>query len=237
MSELILKLVLAHLLGDFIFQRKWMVTQIDERGYKAPALYIHVLQHLALLLLVTGFKKEFVFPVVLLAIAHLLIDMFTKVALKGKQKSLVIFSLDQLLHAASIMLVVNYFYPIQINTDLLFGKTALLLYCALIAVSFGSAFTIRKIIELFNYPPPENGLKDAGTYIGIIERLFVFGFVVGSFWPGIGFLLAAKSVFRFGDLRENKDQKLTEYMLIGTLLSFGFAILIGLVFLFLGRNL
>lgn len=37
----------------------------------------------------------------------------------------------------------------------------------------------------------------------------------------VGFLLAAKSVFRFGDLRDDQDRKRTEYVLIGTLLSFG----------------
>ena len=44
----------------------------------------------------------------------------------------------------------------------------------------------------------------------------------------VGFLLAAKSVFRFGDLKDDKDRMRTEYVLIGTLLSFGIAIGIGL---------
>jgi hypothetical protein len=48
-------------------------------------------------------------------------------------------------------------------------------------------------------------------------------------FDAIGFLLAAKSIFRFGDLKEAKDRKLTEYVLIGTLLSFGIALLIGLL--------
>ena len=47
---------------------------------------------------------------------------------------------------------------------------------------------------------------------------------------GVGFLIAAKSVFRFGDLSKAKDRKLTEYILIGTLLSFGLAILFGLCY-------
>jgi hypothetical protein len=41
--------------------------------------------------------------------------------------------------------------------------------------------------------------------------------------------LAAKSIFRFGDLKESKDRKLTEYVLIGTLLSFGIAIAVGMI--------
>jgi hypothetical protein len=50
-----------------------------------------------------------------------------------------------------------------------------------------------------------------------------------GYFDAIGFLLAAKSIFRFGDLKEAKDRKLTEYVLIGTLLSFGIALLIGLL--------
>jgi hypothetical protein len=44
---------------------------------------------------------------------------------------------------------------------------------------------------------------------------------------GIGYLLAAKSIFRFGDLTNSKEKKLTEYILIGTFLSFAIAVLIG----------
>jgi len=76
-------------------------------------------------------------------------------------------------------------------------------------------------------------LRKAGTYIGMLERLFVFTFVVTGHWDAIGFLVAAKSVFRFGDLKESKDRKMTEYILIGTLLSFGIALATGLLVLYL----
>ena len=72
-------------------------------------------------------------------------------------------------------------------------------------------------------------LDNAGKYIGILERLFVFFFVIIGNWGSIGFILAAKSIFRFGDLKESKDRKLTEYVLIGTLLSFGIAIAVGMI--------
>lgn len=73
-------------------------------------------------------------------------------------------------------------------------------------------------------------LENAGAYIGMLERLFVFAFIVMNYWEGIGFLIAAKSVFRFGDLSKAKDRKLTEYILIGTLLSFGLAIAFGMAY-------
>jgi hypothetical protein len=46
----------------------------------------------------------------------------------------------------------------------------------------------------------------------------------------VGFLITAKSVFRFGNLKESKDRQLTEYILIGTLLSFGIAIITGIIY-------
>ena len=61
-------------------------------------------------------------------------------------------------------------------------------------------------------------------YIGILERVLIFVFILTNHFEAVGFLLAAKSIFRFGDLKEAQDLKLTEYVLIGTLLSFGIAI-------------
>ena len=73
-------------------------------------------------------------------------------------------------------------------------------------------------------------LPDAGKYIGIIERLFVLIFIILGRWEAIGLLITAKSVFRFNDLKENNNRKLTEYILIGTLLSFGIAIVTGIIY-------
>jgi hypothetical protein len=65
----------------------------------------------------------------------------------------------------------------------------------------------------------------------MIERLFVLVFIVMGRWDAIGLLITAKSVFRFNDLKESNSRKLTEYILIGTLVSFGLAILAGLWYL------
>ena len=67
--------------------------------------------------------------------------------------------------------------------------------------------------------------------ICILESLLVFVFIISNHWKAVGFLITAKSVFRFGDLKEPKYRMLTEYILIGTLISFGIAIAVGLLFL------
>lgn len=65
---------------------------------------------------------------------------------------------------------------------------------------------------------------NAGRLIGILERLLVYTFIVSNHFAAVGFLIAAKSILRFQDHETLK----TEYVLIGTMLSFGVAILLGL---------
>lgn len=75
------------------------------------------------------------------------------------------------------------------------------------------------------------GLAQAGAYIGYIERCLTLGFMLLGQFSAIGFLVAAKTIFRFGDLTKSKDMKLTEYMLLGTLLSYAIAIFVGVIIL------
>jgi len=231
MYELIFKLILAHLLGDFVFQSTKMVNDIKRKRFKSGQLYIHALIHLVLLLVVTKAAKPYLFPVFLLALSHLMIDILTKLVIKKGINPFQNLLLDQLLHFIAIALFVNHFYPYSVHIQALFNEKNYLLCIALIVISQVASVFIRKIMEVFHYSLPKGGIRDAGKYIGILERLFVFVFVVISFWEGIGFLLAAKSIFRFGDLKENKEIRLTEYILIGTLLSFGIAIFTGLLYL------
>jgi hypothetical protein len=52
-------------------------------------------------------------------------------------------------------------------------------------------------------------------------------FVTTNQFSAIGFLIAAKSVFRFGEAKEGGNKK-AEYFLLGTLVSFTLAIIVGL---------
>jgi hypothetical protein len=66
----------------------------------------------------------------------------------------------------------------------------------------------------------KDGLARAGTWIGYLERSFIVTFILAGHWEGVGFLIAAKSVFRFSELRDGECRKKTEYILIGTMISF-----------------
>jgi len=72
-------------------------------------------------------------------------------------------------------------------------------------------------------------LKSAGTLIGYLERLLILTFVLLKQWEAIGFLLTAKSILRFNDIKGIEQRALSEYVLLGTLLSFTTSIAIGLL--------
>ena len=66
------------------------------------------------------------------------------------------------------------------------------------------------------------GLKNGGKVIGQIERSLIFLFILMGQLSGIGFLIAAKSVFRFGEVKDPSHRMEAEYIIIGTLMSFGY---------------
>lgn len=231
MFELILKITLVHLIGDFVLQTNNMVEDIENNKFKSKYLYLHILIHLSLILIITKFDNQYIIPAIALSVSHLIIDIITKIIIKNKISNINNLALDQTLHSITIAIFIKYFYAYRLDLDAIFNSKNYLLLIALISITCVSSILIKKIIEIFNYPLPNDGIKDAGKYIGMLERLFIFVFVITSFWEGIGFLLAAKSIFRFGDLKENKEIKLTEYILIGTLISFGVAIFIGKIYL------
>ncbi len=72
----------------------------------------------------------------------------------------------------------------------------------------------------------QRGFVDGGAAIGRLERLLIYLFVMSDQAGAVGFLIAAKSVFRFGELSQQQHRLEAEYITIGTLLSFvvGFAI-------------
>ena len=68
-----------------------------------------------------------------------------------------------------------------------------------------------------------NGLRDGGRQIGLLERGLISALLLLDHPLGVGFLIAAKSILRFGTA--TRDQRTAEYVIIGTLASFGWAIL------------
>ena len=237
-----IKLILAHLLGDFLLQPVRWVAGKEVKKIRSKYLYYHIGIHLACLLLLLQFQMKYWVGILLIALSHYIIDLLKLYLQKPGNKRWMFFA-DQVAHLLLLAVVVNIYFPFHIKYDLLFSVPVLLFVCFIVFITNVTGVIMQVIISrwrLSNWLPteqPENeGLQKAGMYIGILERLFVFGFIIMHHWEGVGFLIAAKSIFRFGDLTKAKDRKLTEYILIGTLLSFGIAITCGVIYTYLSAQ-
>ena len=58
----------------------------------------------------------------------------------------------------------------------------------------------------------------------VAERLLIYVFVLAGAPSAIGFLVTAKSLFRFGDVTGKQQRRHAEYIIIGTLVSFAYAV-------------
>lgn len=235
MLDLLIKLILAHLIGDFVFQPKKWVASKEEKKYKSKFLYAHILVHFLSLLVLLQFNIEYAFAFIVIVISHFIIDL-SKLLLNDKFKNnkRLLFFIDQSLHFIIIFIVIHHYYPSTDFISILLDTKLLLLVAFLIFVIFTSNIILMVILSKWNLTNTktntEESLENAGKYIGILERVFIFFLVVFNYPLGIGILITAKSVFRYNDLTRAKDRKLTEYVLIGSMISFGLAIFAGLAY-------
>ncbi len=221
------KLILAHLLGDFILQPNSWVSDKENRKLKSKYLYIHVLIH-TVLSFTFLWDIQLWWVTVLVGVSHFMIDVSKLYFQNIKTKKSWFFG-DQLLHIAVITVISFYFN--EFNFEFLNNQSILKIVMAALFLTSPTSIIIKTLLSSWT-PVAEaqsniqtESLSSAGKYIGILERLLVFTFIMVNHWEGVGFMVAAKSVFRFSDLAQAKQRKLTEYVLIGTLLSFGMAVL------------
>jgi len=236
---ILLKLILAHFIGDFLLQPASWVKKKEKFRLKSPVLYLHILIH-GILILILLWDFSYWTLALTVMVTHGAIDVI-KLYNQNHHNKTKWFVADQLLHIASIALIFFILIQPQWKIGTITASPVFWIYItALLFITLVSGIIIQELLrkwsdELTDVKEkkgkihPNESLKNAGRYIGILERLLTFLFIIIGQWEAIGFLLAAKSVFRFGDLKESKDKKLTEYILIGTLLSFGIAIITGIM--------
>lgn len=234
---LFIKLLLAHLLGDFVLQPDSWVKDKELNQYKSSRLYLHGLVHFILILLVT-LKSEMIPIAIAISVSHIFIDA-AKLQLQNEKNKKLWFVIDQFFHvlilAVAAWVVAS---PSVIITQFVIDHL-LILTTGIVILLTPSSLIIKMILSKWT-PATEfktekletPALLHAGMMIGYLERVLVYIFIISNQWAAIGFLITAKSVFRFSDLKAGQDRKLTEYILIGTLLSFGIAIITGLIFAF-----
>lgn len=229
---LFLKLFIAHLIGDFVLQPQSWVKEKEKKKLKSIKLYLHIGIHTLLMFILVWDLSQW--PLILsIAGIHFIIDALKLILQKKKTKRLFFF-IDQVLHFATLIIAYYIVSESQFPFDKIASESSLLLIACLLFLTHPVSVIMRTIFTKWNITELTKGnesLEDAGQYIGILERILVFIFIITGHWEAVGFLITAKSVFRFGDLKESKHRKLTEYILIGTLISFGIAIITGLIYL------
>lgn len=237
MSIVFIQFLLAHFIGDFVVQPSKWVADKEKKGIKSLYLWLHILIHIVLMLVLTGFKTSLLPIIIIIGISHLLID-WLKIRLKKYDFPFSLFVADQVAHIAIIIGLIIWHLQLSSLAWQSIYHQVLLIALALVLTIYVSGIIMQLFLSRWKVDEnTDEALYKAGWYIGVLERLFIVGFVLSDYWAGIGFMIAAKSIFRFSDLSRAKDRKLTEYVLIGTLLSYGLAFCTALLIIALWKGL
>jgi hypothetical protein len=84
----------------------------------------------------------------------------------------------------------------------------------------------KSLSEEYTYMVMKHQDLSRGKVIGYLERLLVVALILMGSFPAVGFIVAAKSLTRF---KQMDDRDWAEYFLLGTLTSFLFAIVYGII--------
>src|SRR5690554_7670810 len=100
---LFVKLILAHLLGDFVFQSDQWVREKELKKHKSPKLYLHVLLHGFLSMIIVAEIHFWPYAVGII-ISHFFID-WSKLTFQNKSNQKPWFLVDQISHIGILILV------------------------------------------------------------------------------------------------------------------------------------
>lgn len=230
---ILIQLLLAHILTDFVFQPTSWVKHKQQQKAASGYLYLHSVIAGLLTYLILQEWDLWLAPVIII-ITHFFIDLWK---LRQGRDNLKIFLLDQIFHLIVIFgiwifLTGNSGEILPYLKWVFNSPKTLAIISAYIIVIFPVGFIIGKATKRWQSEIQDinekTGLQDAGLYIGIFERILVLTFIITGNFSAIGFLIAAKSILRFNDKIEIGARKQTEYVLIGTLMSFAITIILGL---------
>ena len=233
MPSLLLKLITAHLAGDYLAQP----SRIANEKHRPPVLLLHIGLH-ALLLALVGLTEPASLglwgALGLVVVAHGAIYAWTS---RLAPRDLKLLALDQTLHLVSILAAVAIARPAE-AAALGLGVSAIgsrretwiVVAGALAAGPAGATAIGRWLKPLRESLSHESGvqrtgLERAGVWIGLIERLVVYAAVLGRVETLIGFVIAVKAVLRLPEARERWSRELAEYYLVGSLASLAWALL------------
>jgi hypothetical protein len=211
----------AHVVGDFVFQTNAIALNKRRLGWLALHSTIHGVLAYLLLQQWTSWQLPLT-----IAVVHGSIDA-VKVRVR---RSATTFAADQAAHVATVILLsawaVNQGWSTPFAGS---GWRWIVSFAGLAATVSGVGYFVGEVADRMFVENPslqqmrQDGLKDGGKRIGQLERALIFVLILAGEATAIGFLIGAKSILRF---EEAKKQHVAEYVLIGTLWSFGLAMVL-----------
>lgn len=222
------KLLLSHLLTDFVLQPSAWVEQRNRKHFASGKLYLHALVTAAVAYILIGWQYWMV--AIALLITHFIIDGWKSYRPQRTEY----FLIDQLLH---LLVIVGCWLFTFRDVDLfnrigrwMNGDTRnWIVLTAFVFVTSPAGILIGQLTERWSLriEDPGNSLVNAGKWIGIAERVIVLILVLVNQYSAIALLVTAKGIIRFSE--KDRQEIKTEYLVIGTLLSIGIAIVTGMV--------
>ncbi len=219
MNSLFFPMLAGHLVADFWLQPASWVSHKKENGWKSKKLILHTLIA-SVLPVVFSLQLTLWWFMTIIFLTHYLIDV-----VKSKVKQTMwVFLADQLLHIGVLWILATLFTEITIPESFIhiwIYVTGFILITNPLGILTG--MFLKSVTK-----SESNAVQlNASAWIGIFERILIVIFVTTGQIQAIGFLVAAKSVFRFSEIQHEGNQK-AEYFLLGTLVSFTSAIVVGL---------
>jgi len=247
--------VLSHVLTDFVFQSDSIVENKNELRLKG--LFHHWLTtFIVMIIFLIPYELSVIVQFTLIvSIIHILVDILKTIFVRGNPEKRGLFALiiDQLIHLATIILIIPLFnfnltdgflniirklsdYS-GINLGRLPIERVIITLIVYLYIVFGGAVFMRKLFDYIYRNNTETVKRTfyaatnienvkTGKVIGILERTIVLTLFVTNNIASIAFVIAAKSLARFKNL---SDKDFAEYYLIGTLASVLLAMLGGLI--------
>lgn len=237
-------LLLAHMLDDFAFRLK------RTEGTRSNRLWPLIRHGIAYGILAWAclliFSPTHFFAissqivVVAYVAVHLLIGAFKRLifARKSALDNWKTFLSDQALHVivltiAAAILTGNSIIALTRNMQLSPDVKTHLLEAATVYVGivFGGGYLIRYLtrgIAIDDYACASPNLKNAGLYVGWLERFLIITAIAMQSPVLVGLIMTGKSIARFPEF---KEPRFAEYFLIGTFLSVTLSVLGGILLL------
>lgn len=239
-----LALLLAHLLADFPLQSGAMVLG-KKTGWTAYVKHglVHYFAALACLLVFTSqpcASARTQGLLILYVVVHLGIDAGKQLLLSRNSfpDGTWLFLADQAAHLLTILGLTWMLSPaawmelwVQVNWSPAAKLHFLTIAVVYVGVLFGGGYLVRYCTRSLSdqsliAPETPEELRNAGLYIGWLERFLVVTAILVQSPTMIGLILTGKSIARYPEL---KQASFAEYFLIGTFLSISIALIGGLV--------